>query len=83
MRNVMSAVVPPHTFHLSVRALGGWFHSEVEAQVTPQPGGTLLLWRQAYPLGNLMSRMTVGFLGGREAAETRKVLALWSGSAQA
>jgi hypothetical protein len=81
MRNKVTHVAPLDRFHLSVRALGGLFESEVEAMIRPytrDPERTLLVWRQGYPLVNPLSRLTAVVLRGREAEETRTIARLWA-----
>jgi hypothetical protein len=77
MQNVVTTVVEGRMFHLSVRALGGRFESEVEASVESFPGGALLIWRQAYPDARLLSRLTCRLLRSREAEETKRILDSW------
>jgi hypothetical protein len=78
MTNVITAVEDRRMFHLSVRALGGRFESEVEASVLPWPEGTVLLWRQGYSNGQLLSWLTSRFLWPREASETKQIVDLWA-----
>jgi len=77
MKNVVTTMVEPRLFRLSVRALGGRFESEVEACVEPLSAGTLMIWRQGYPDARLLSRLTSRVLASREAEEAKKILDLW------
>jgi hypothetical protein len=77
MANEVTAIVDGERFQLSVRALGGWFESEVEARIFPWPEGTLLIWRQAYTRRRLASFLTARVLSRREENETRRILELW------
>ncbi len=78
MRNVVTSMVEGRMFHLSVRALGGRFESEVEACIEPFSEGTLLVWRQGYPDGRLLSRLTSRLFASREAEEAKTILDLWA-----
>jgi len=79
MENTITHLVYQDMFHLSVRALGGRFESEVEAKIQScGPNQTLLVWRQGYPQGNILSYFTSHVLRGREGKETKAVMSLWA-----
>jgi hypothetical protein len=78
MNNVVTTVVEGRMFHMSVRAVGARFESEVEASIEPWPEGTLLVWRQGYPESRLLSRWTARVLARREAEEASRILELWA-----